>query len=220
MRAIIFSFLFFLFLNCVLPETIAAQKIGLRGNKTGGIVVTKGKMRATIDLSDEVAGCPYVANGKYKRSLEERECVAPPAGFTLIDATVKNRQTFLVVLTEAMGNCNVCGQCGASEAYALVWLQLDARLRLIKKQAVPISLCVEDISMVSPEIQINEAEDNETLKLSLKGDVLTVEFEKEIYGENDTSVYEFSHLEYNRKTPEKGFVIKTEKRGKSANDDR
>jgi hypothetical protein len=220
MRAIIFSFLFFLFLNCVSPETVTAQKIRLRGNKTGGIVVTKGKTRATIDLSADAAGCAYVPPGKHKRDLDEMECTAPPASFKLIDATIKNNQNFLVILTEAMGNCNVCGQCGASEAFALVWLRLDARLRLIKKQAVPISLCVQSISMVSPKTQINDAEDNETLNLSLKAGVLAIEFEKEIYGANDTSVYEFSHLEYNRKTPEKGFVIKTEKRGKSANDDR
>jgi len=191
-----------------------------RGNKTGGIVVTKGKTRATINLSRDVAGCAYVANGEYKRDLEARECTAPPAGFRLIDATIKNNQTFLVVLIEAMGNCNACGRCGASEAFALVWLQLNANLRVLKKKSVPISLCVENISMVSPEIIINEAEDNETLTLALKAGVLTIEFEKEIYGENDTSVYEFSHLEYNRKTPEKGFVIKTEKRGKSGGDDR
>ena len=58
--------------------------------------------------------------------------------------------------------------------------------------------------------------DNETLKLPFKGDVLTIEMEKSNYGANDTTSYEFSHLEYNRKTPEKGFVIKTEKRAKSS----
>jgi hypothetical protein len=215
MRTIIFSLLFFLFLNCVSAQT-AAQKISLRGNKTGGIVVTKGKASTTINLSRDVAGCPYVAAGEYKRNLDARECTASPAGFKLIDATVKNNQVYLVVLTEAMGNCNVCGQCGASEAFALVWLRLGANLRLIKKKSVPLSLCLENISMVSPEIIINEAIDNETLILSFKADVLTIESEKEIYGENNTSVYEFSRLQYNRKTPEKGFVIKTEKRTKSS----
>jgi hypothetical protein len=90
---------------------------------------------------------------------------------------------------------------------------------LIKKQSVPLSLCREDISIISPKI-INDAVDNENLHLPFKGDRLTIELEKETYGENDTSVYEFSRLEYNRKTPEKGFVIKTEKRGKPARADR
>ena len=202
-------------MNCA----ATAQKIGVRGNKTGGIVVTRGKARATINLSREIAGCPYVAAGERKRELDARECTAPPATFKLIDATVKNNQTFLVVLTEAMGNCNVCGQCGASEAFGLVWLQLDASLRLIKKKSVPLELCLENRSIVSPEIQINDADDNETLKLSLKGDRLIIELEKEIYGENEKLTYEFSRLEYNRKTPEKGFVIKTEKRDKSAKPD-
>lgn len=220
MRTIIFSFLFFLFLTCGSPFSVAAQKISLRGNKTGGIVVTKGKTRATINLSADAAGCAYVPAGERKRDLDARECTAPPASFKLIDAAVKNNQTFLVVLTEAMGNCNVCGQCGASEAFALVWLRLDARLRVLQKKSVPLQVCRENISLVSPEIQINNPEDNETLNLPFKGDVLIIELEKETYGENDMSVYEFSRLEYNRKTPEKGFVIKTEKRGKSARDDR
>lgn len=218
MRTIIFSLLFFLFLNCVSAQTIAAQKISLRGNKTGGIVLTKGKARATINLRADVAGCPYVGDGEYKRDLDARECTASPAGFKLIDATVKNKQVYLVVLSEAMGNCNVCGQCGASEAFALVWLRLDANLRLIKKKSVPLSLCRENISMVSPKIT-SEAADNETLNLSFKAGVLRIELEKEIFGENNTTGYEFSRLEYNRKTPEKGFVIKTEKRAESAQRD-
>lgn len=219
MRTIIFSLLFFLFLNCVSAETISAQKIGLRGNKTGGIVVTRGKARATINLSRDAAGCAYVPPGERKRQLDAIECTAPPATFKLIDATVKNNQIYLVVLTEAMGNCNVCGQCGASEAFGLVWLQLSANLRVIKKQSVPLELCIESRSLISPEIQINDADDNETLNLSLQGDSLKIELEKEIYGENDKFTYEFSRLEYNRKTPEKGFVIKTEKRTKSAKPD-
>lgn len=217
MRTIIFSLLFFLFLNC---GAAAAQKIGVRGNKTGGIVVTRGKARATINLREDVAGCAYLAAGKYKRDLDARECSAPPAGFKLIDATVKDNQVYLVVLTEAMGNCNVCGQCGASEAFGLIWLHLGgANLRLIKKKSVPLELCVENLSIVSPAIEINEADTDASLSLPFKSDVLTVETEKEIYREGEATAYEFSRLEYNRKTPEKGFVIKTEKRGKSAKDE-
>ena len=157
MRTTVFSLIFFLFLNFVAAQTIAAQKISVRGNRTGGIVVTKGKARATINLKREIAGCPYVAAGERKRDLDARECTAPPASFRLIDAIVKNNQTFLVVLTEAMGNCNVCGQCGASEAFGLVWLQLNANLRLIKKKSVPLSLCIQDISDKSPKIIKNDA---------------------------------------------------------------
>jgi hypothetical protein len=219
MRTIIFSLLFLLFLNCVSAQTAAAQKISIRGNKTGGIVVTRGKARATINLKEDVAGCAYLPAGERKRELDAQECTASPASFKLSDATVKNNQTFLVVLTEAMGNCNVCGQCGASEAFALVWLNLNANLRVIKKKSVPLSVCMENTSLISPEIQINEADYNERLKLPFKGDVLAIELEKEIHGENKTTSYEFSRLEYNRKTPEKGFVIKTEKRPKSSEKD-
>ncbi|MDQ3801130.1 MAG: hypothetical protein M3384_17035 [Acidobacteriota bacterium] len=217
MRTIIFSLLFFLFLNC---GAATAQRIGVRGNKTGGVVVTRGKARATIKLSEDVAGCGYLVAGEYKRDLDARECSAPPAGFKLIDATVKDNQVYLVVLTEAMGNCNVCGQCGASEAFGLIWLHLGgANLRLIKKKSAPLELCLENLSIVNPAIQRGEADNNASLNLSFKADVLTVETEKEIYRENEPTAYEFSRLEYNRKTPEKGFVIKTEKRTKSAKDE-
>lgn len=219
MRTIVFSLLFFLFLNCISAQTATAQKISVRGNKTGGIVVTRGKARATINLSKDAPGCAYVPPREYKRRLDTIECTASPATFKLIDATVKNNQIFLVVQTEAMGNCNVCGQCGASEAFGLVWLQLSANLRLMKKQSVPLEVCIQDISIISPAVIINDPEDNQILNLSLKGDRLKIELEKAIYGENDTTVYEFSRLEYNRKTPEKGFVIKTEKRDKSAKPD-
>lgn len=55
------------------------------------------------------------------------------------------------------------------------------------------------------------------LRLSFNKDILTVGFEKTIFSDkSDISGYEFSRLEYNRQTPEKGFVIKTEKRDKSS----
>ncbi|HLM01027.1 MAG TPA: hypothetical protein VK400_08210 [Pyrinomonadaceae bacterium] len=220
MRTVIFSLLFFLFLSCVPAQTATAQKIVARGNNTGGIVVTKGKARATINLSADVPGCAYIAAGERKRDLDARECAAPPAGFELIDATVKNNRIFLVLLTETMGNCNVCGQCGATEAYGLIWLQLSANLRLIKKKSVSLEFCLENRSIVSPALRINDAEEYERLNLSFDADVLTVETEKEINGETDAAnSYEFSRLEYNRKTPEKGFVIKTEKRAKSSRKD-
>lgn len=119
MRTIIFSLLFFLFLH----GAVTAQKIGVRGNKTGGIVVMRGKARATINLRQDAAGCAYVPPGERKRQLDSIECTASPATFKLIDATVKNNQIYLVVQTEAMGNCNVCGQCGASEAFGLSTLR-------------------------------------------------------------------------------------------------
>lgn len=196
--------------------SVSAQAIRLRSTITGKVSIARDKWHSIIDLRSDVSGCAYVPLST-KRELDKRSCAASPATFKLVDAAFKDNQTFLVVQSEAMGNCNVCGQCGASEAYALIWLKLDARLRLLEKKSVPIEYCRENISLVGNEISVNENTQDESLKLSLKSDVLSVEFEKTLFTENsDISGYEFSHLEYSRKTPEKGFVIKTEKRVKSS----
>ena len=216
MRLIIFISSFFLFLSGVSAQTAKPAKINFRSASLAKISVSKGKAHLTIDLSKEVAGCAYVS-GASKRELDKRDCAAPSASFKLLDSTEKNRQTFLLVMSEAMGNCNVCGQCGASEAFALVWLKLDARLRLIEKKSVPIEFCFENVSLVNPSIAVDEQDQNEDLKLVFNQNVLTVEFEKVVNGKNEEIIYEFSRLTYDRKTPENGFFIKTERRKDSSN---
>src|ERR1043165_1863241 len=88
-------------------------KIKLQKSSLGKITVVRGKTRSIIDLSKDVAGCAYVTGGA-KRELDKKSCAAPAASFKLLSATVKNDQNFLVVQSDAMGNCNVCGQCGAT----------------------------------------------------------------------------------------------------------
>lgn len=188
---------------CVSAQTAKTSQIKLRNVGLGKISVSKGNLRSTIDLSAEVAGCAYVA-GERKRELVKTECASPPASFKLLDATVKNNRTFLVVQSNAMGNCNVCGQCGATEAFALIWLNLDARLHVLDRKSVPIEDCRSRISLVNP---VNDEPVNGNLNLPFKSDILSVEFETKSFDNN--SSYEFSHLYYNRKTPENGFVINT-----------
>lgn len=195
---------------------ISAQNVRLRAAGAGKISVTRGKLRSLIDLRRDTSGCAYVS-GAQKRSLDAKGCAAPPASFQLVDATTKNSQTYVVVQTEAMGNCNVCGQCGASESFTLIWLKLDARLRLLEKKAVPIDSCYEDIALVEGGVSFNEETQDTSLKLSFVNNVMSLAFEKKIFNDNsDVSGYDFSQLLYDRKTPEKGFVIKTEKREKSS----
>lgn len=216
MRKIIFGLAFLTLAIGASAQTAKNNRVTIRAVGAGKIVIAKGSRRSTIDLSKDVAGCVYTPI-KYKRELDAKGCASPPAAFKLINATAKNNQTFLIVETEAQGNCNVCGRCGASEATALVWLKLDARLRVLEKKAVPIEFCLFDVSLVGSGIKPDETTNGESPNLKFKDDVLTVEFEKMIFDDqSEISGYEFSHLEYNRKTPEKGFVIKTEKRAKSS----
>jgi hypothetical protein len=211
MRVLSFISIFISLVIGVSAQTPA--KIGLQNSAPGKITLTRNKTRAIVDLSKDVAGCAYVPAAVKKAA---NDCGASPAEFTLLDATVKNNESYLLIVSDAAGNCNVCGQCGATEAFGLIWLKLDRNLRLLDKKSVPIDFCRGDIEAVGEIIDFNEETQDATLKLAFNGDVLAVDFEKTIFGEGASRSYEFSHLEYNRKTPEKGFVIKTEKRERSS----
>lgn len=216
MRAVLVTAFLFSFGAFVSAQT--AAQIDLRAAGAGKIAVAKGKMRAVVDLTGETAGCVYAA-GREKRALERRGCTASAASYELIDAVEKNGRYYLVVLSEAAGNCNVCGRCGATESFALVWLALDARLRVIEKKSVPIEYCLGSTSLVRPVPGIEEYENDAELKLSFEGDLLRVAYEKAEITSDEPISYQFSTLRYDRKTPEKGFVIETEKRAKSALDE-
>jgi len=210
----------FIFIIFAAAFGVSAQsKLTLKQAGFGKITIAKQNLRAVVDLSKDIAGCVYVT-GKNKRELDKIGCTASPATFRLIDAQTVKNQHFLIVLSEGAGRCNVCGQCGASDAFTLVWLKLDARLRVLDKKSVPVEYCLENISIVSPDYDV-EANTNERLALKFADDVLRVEFEKRKYGETESeeNYYEFTTLEYNRKTPEKGFVIKIEKRKDSSTEE-
>jgi hypothetical protein len=214
-----FSTLIFLFVSlAICASAQIAAKIKLQNSAPGKITLTGNKTRAVLDLSKDVAGCAY-ADGATKKNF--KDCAASPANFALVDAREKNNQTYLLISTDAAGNCNVCGRCGADDSFGLIWLKLDKNLRVLDKKSVPIDFCRMDITLVSDVVdfkeETSEQSQEQTLKLNFKDDILAVDFEKTLFDDNgDVSGYEFSHLEYNRKTPEKGFVIKTEKREKSA----
>lgn len=194
----------------------AQGKVILRNVGLAKVSVSKGALRRTVDLSDQVVGCAYV-QGKIKGMLDKQGCAAPSATFKLIDSAAQDGSTYLVVLSNAMGNCNVCGQCGAAEAFALIWVELDPNLRVRIKKSVPIEDCRTFVQLVNPETELSAESEIEAPKLAFKGDRLVVEFERRIFEEDtEKGNYEFSHLEYNRKKPKGGFVVSSEKRAQSS----
>ena len=212
MRILTAIFLFFSLTLCAAAQTVS--KIKLQNPGSGKITLVEKKKRVTVDLSRDVAGC---AAGTAAIKKEYKDCAAGSAEFQLVDATLKNNQTYLLLSSTAAGNCNVCGQCGAVEALGLIWLKLDKNLRVLDKKSVSIDYCRMNIEPVSKIVDFDEETQRKTLKLNFKDNVLAFDLEKTIFEENsDNKSYEFSHFEYNRKTPEKGFVIKTQRRDKSA----
>lgn len=216
MRKIFFVLLLAAFFIPVSGQTPAKIKINKGG--LGKIAVIKGKISSIVDLSKDVAGCPFVT-AVLKRDLDEKGCTAPPASFKLVDATEKNKQIFLILTANAQENCNVCGRCGASEASTVIWLKLDSRLRVLDKQNVPIEYCQFNISTVSPVSVYNEETQEDSMNLSFKNNVMVFEFEKRIFGDEtngDKDAFEVTRVEYDRTKPEKAFVIKIDKREKSS----
>lgn len=216
MRKIIFVFLIAMF--CISVSAQTTPKLKIWGIGLGKITVSKGKTRSIIDLSTNIAGCAFTPK-EFKRDLDKKGCTAPPATFELVDATEKNNQTFLILTADAQENCNVCGRCGASEATTFIWLKLDAKLKLLERQNVLLEYCGLNITMIQPLSDFDEKTQKETLDVPFKDNVMTIEFERPIYGEEakgDKDVFEFTHIEYDRTKPEKGFVTKTEKRDKSS----
>lgn len=212
MRILPIIFLFFLLTICAGGQTVS--KIKLQNPGLGKITLVEGKRRATIDLSRDVAGC---AAGTAVIKKQYKDCAAGSAEFRMVDALLKNNQNYLLISTQAAGNCNVCGQCGANEALGLIWLKLDKSLRVLDKKSVSIDYCRMGIEPVSEIVDFNEETQSKTLRLNFKDDVLAFDFESAIFEDNsDKKSYELSHFEYNRKTPEKGFIIKTERRDKSS----
>lgn len=208
-------YLFFIAVFCIPASAQISSKVKIRAANSGKIAVLRGKLRVVVDLSKDIGGCPFLSGAALKE-YGKKGCAAPPADFELVDATEKNRQTFLILTADAQENCNVCGRCGASEATTVIWLKLDANLRVSERKSVPLLFCQENISMISPVGDFNEKTQKETFKLPFKDNVMTFEFEKRIYGEGNTETFEYTKVVYDRTKPEQGFDIKTEKRDKSS----
>jgi hypothetical protein len=205
------SFFTIIFVSISFAQTKSAVKLKNVGRAK--ISITKGKLLSKIDLSENVAGCASVKKRTYV--FNNADCSAPDASFKLIDTTEKDDFIYLVILSDAMGNCNMCGRGGSTNSFSLIWLKLDSALKMLEKKSVPIDYSRNEIYILKPK---PIPHDNlSTLNLKFGKDVLTVEFEQISYFDNGKpKFYDFSHLEYNRKTPEKGFIVKTSRRKKSS----
>lgn len=212
MRKIGLITLVFLFIVSGFAQTKIT--INLKTTAQGKLEVSKGKLKSLVDLNKDIAGCAWVKKGTYVTN--KSDCSAPPASYRLLDSSEKNKQIYLLVLSEAMGNCNVCAHGGGTNAFSLIWLKLDANLNLLQKKSVPIYWERLETYIVKPKP--TTAKNLLVLKPKFVKDVLTVEYEKVNFDSNGKPInFDFSHLEYNRKIPEKAFIIKIEKRKKSTN---
>jgi hypothetical protein len=108
-----------------------------------------------------------------------------------------------VLLTSAQSNCNVQGYCGAATDSTLIWLKLGAGLKLEEKQSSVVEDCRANVCVVVPD---DGAKEEPAVKLA--SGKLTVE-----YGNTfDDEIRTLSQLVYDRRFPERGFVITTKEK--------
>jgi len=212
MRKLSLIVLVFLTANALFAQTKPVIK--LKTGTQGKLELSKDNLKSVIELNKDVAGCAWVKKGTY--IVNKSDCSAPSANYILLDSSEKNKQIYLLILSEAMGNCNVCAHGGGTNAFSLIWLKLDSNLRLQQKKSVPIYWERLETYIVKPKP--TSAKNLLVLQPKFVNDILTVEYEKVNFDNNGKPTnFDFSHLEYSRKTPEKAFIIKTEKRKKSTN---
>lgn len=175
-----------------------AQNIKVRSAGNGKVRITSGKTQSIINLSKDMAGClmTYDITDPKRRKFDS-------TSFDLIDSVKKDGSIYVVLLGGSGGNCNVQGQCGASESSTLFWLKLSQTLKVQAKQIVIPEDCLDDINLT----------DDSLIKMN-KG-VLSFEFEDNLY--RQTLDYTVTKLIYKHSEPEKGFDIKTEKRDRPKN---
>jgi len=176
-------------------NTAAIKVYPARGKR---IRIVAGTKRALVDLTDDVSGClelfdPTVSQRRFRQPLRIK----------VIDMVSKDDKRYLVLLAVAQSNCNVQGRCGVATDNTLIWLKLDAGLKLEEKQSAVLVDCRMNIDVTDSEY---DSQDSLVIKLVRGG--LEIE-----YGNTfDDDVQTLSQLVYDRKFPERGFVITTKKK--------
>lgn len=215
MKSILFPILILLAAcSAVFAQVQAVQRkpktgIHITTNARAVVTVINGTQTVRVDLSEDIAGCAYIEAGQYKRDLEKRACAASPSSFDMIDATVKDGETFVVLFSQAAGGCNVCGRCGASSANSLIWVRLGKDFKFVDKKAVAVESCNDDVVLVEPLLDGGEEGDVGPKKTMFKfiSGKLTAKYERSIYGDGEKFTYELSTLVYDKSNPGAGFVI-------------
>jgi hypothetical protein len=173
-------------------NTTAIKVYPARGKR---IRIVAGTERTLVNLTDDVSGCLELFDPTISQRITRQ-----PLRIKVIDRVSKDDKHYLVLLAEAQSNCNVQGYCGATTDLTLIWLKLDAGLKLEGKQSAIIVDCQANISLTDQEYDRQYG-----LIIKLVRGRLAIEYGNTI----DDEVRTLSQLVYDRKFPERGFVITT-----------
>jgi hypothetical protein len=164
------------------------------------IRIVAGTERTLVNLTDDISGCLDLFDPILSQRRITQRRINRPLGIKVIDKVRKDDKYYLVLLAEAQANCNVQGYCGAGSDHTLIWLKLAAGLKLEEKQSAVTEDCKSNIYVADRTV-------DRLYKLVIKlvRGRLAIEYGNTI----DDEVRTLSQLVYDRKFPERGFVITT-----------
>jgi hypothetical protein len=162
----------------------------------------QGKLNGSVNLQGEIAGC---TTGTYDGSDPKSKPQGGAASTRVIDQIRKGTFWYTVFQTVLSSGCNVQGLCGAGSAVTVVWLQLDAKLKVISRKAVIVTECLTNTDATKWVGQSgDEIKDLFDPQFRLVAGKLEIGFQTEDYNTKQKIV---SSLRYDRRTPEKGLVV-------------
>lgn len=177
---------------------------------SGNVTIKKGKVSGVINLAKEVSGCVYTSRQAVKFAPPDCASFGAKADFKIIDAVSKNGKHYLIIEAESPSgnsNCNACGRCGADGATSLIWVKLNAKLKLEKMKSVPISDCENDIYLTENKGINGVMMDgkgyrfiNNKLRIETKG-------RSNVETKDRNLMDEIIIWNYSRNSAEKGFTI-------------
>lgn len=215
------SILFQLLLIALFPSVIPAQapprsasspklgaRVRIKANANAVVTITNGTASTAVDLSSDIPGCLYIG-AELRSYLRKRGCEAPPASFRLIDSTVKDGETFVVLFSDASGGCNVCGRCGGANSSSLIWIRLKGDFSIADKKVVIVEECTDQIGLVEPSWpEPSENGEEVELKFVFRNGRMVVKYEQDIWGNRGVTSTVLSTLVYDKANPALGFVVR------------
>jgi Holliday junction resolvase len=177
---------------------------------SGNVTIKKGKVSGVINLAREVSGCVYTSRQAVKDAPTECASFGAKAVFKIIDAVSKNGKHYLIIETESpSGNsaCNACGRCGADGATSLIWVKLNARLKVEEKKSIPISDC-EINTYLTENKEINRSiMDGKGYRFIKNRLRIETKGRSDVETKDKNLMDEIIIWNYSRNSAEKGFTI-------------
>jgi hypothetical protein len=193
----------FVFAQQGLPaKQSASDSIKILAFPNGIFEFWAGASHSRVSLKGDIAGC---TTGFYDGSDPKSKPQGGAASTRVIDQIRKGAFWYTVFQTVLGSGCNVQGLCGAGSAVTVVWLKLDAKLKVISRKAMIVTECLTNTGVTTWAGKTgDEIKDLFDPQFRLVAGKLEIGFESDDFNTKQKTI---SSLRYDRKSPEKGLIV-------------